>query len=138
MKTQPLPLIEILTLLVLGGLFMLAWILVAGCRPSLPVEPSVTITDAGDSDGPGTPIGEACKQLRIVGCPEGSPNFKGRTCYQSLSIAASYAPLGPDGGRFQTVPAECLIHAQSIIEVRTCGSLNEVRVRCLLNEAGAP
>lgn len=73
-----------------------------------------------DPDGKGTPIGDACTNLRRLGCIEGTPNV-GRTCFENLSRRAAILP----------VPAPCLRDAMSIDAARACGSPQTLRVRCV-------
>lgn len=74
-----------------------------------------------DRDGPGTPIGAACVTLRRLECPEGLPsNVTGKTCFESVTVAAAFA----------TFPAECVAAATTIALVQACGDRNTIRVRC--------
>lgn len=84
--------------------------------------PPIPSYPVGDRDGLGTDIGQACQQLRRIGCPEGFPSRKGRTCFESYTAAAALA----------NVPALCLMASASESDVRACGGDSDVRVRCVL------
>lgn len=100
--------------------------------PAPPEAPIVMVVTDGDN-GDGTPIGDACHRLRELGCPEGTPNSRGKTCYQNLTVAARYAPMGSDGGKIDLFPSACISAAISIAAVRECGDNHTIRVRCRLN-----
>lgn len=88
-------------------------------HPCPPVEPNYPATDR---DGLGTPLGDACERLRRMGCPEGWPNRKERTCFESYTAASKLA----------AVPAACIKASVTHRELRACGDDNSVRVRCEL------
>lgn len=93
-------------------------------HPCPPVEPNYPTSDR---DGVGTPIGDACVQLRRLGCPEGFGNAKSnRTCFESYTDAAKLA----------AVPADCLRSSGTQGAARGCGNANSVRVRCIMPAAG--
>lgn len=91
-----------------------------GC-PAEPTTPPGPV----DRDGIGTPLGDACAQLRMVGCPEGFPDRKARTCFEALTKAEKLA----------AVPAPCLVAAGTEEAVRACGTPSTLRVRCMHSEA---
>lgn len=98
----------------------LALLLLIGCTPVVPIsDPPYA---PSDRDGLGTVIGDACAQLRRLGCPEGFANRRGRTCFESYSRAAEYSD----------VPATCIKASPSVDDVRSCGGDNSIRVRCVM------
>jgi hypothetical protein len=99
-------------------------------EPPAPLDP---FPDASDN-GLETAIGTACRRLRELGCPEGSPNLKGQTCFRIMTIAASYAPTGPDGGRIGLFPSQCIFESSSIEQVRLCGNASMIRIRCMARD----
>lgn len=96
----------------------------AGCTPERPPNdpPAPPPTER---DGIGTELGDACARLRRIGCPEGWPNRRGRTCFESYTSAAELA----------IVPATCLKASATEHDVRGCGNANTIRVRCVLPTA---
>lgn len=86
---------------------------IACCTPAVSPAPV-------DRDGRGTALGKACEHLRALGCPEGQPNRRGRTCFETMTSAAKVAP----------VPDACLHDAPTQDAVRSCGTVDTVRVRC--------
>lgn len=105
-------------------LALLALALVACRAPSpddLPPRPPAPYSPSG-RDGLDTPIGEVCAVLRTVGCPEGYPNRRGRTCWETYTSAAEFA----------SVPVDCLRAATTINAVRACGDAAQITVRCVL------
>lgn len=91
--------------------------------PSPLHEPSVV--DTSGPDGLGTPIGDACLQLRKIGCPEGFPHpGTFRTCFQIY--VAMIAMLGAEA------PVVCIKASPSVAAVQACGDANQIRVRCIL------
>lgn len=96
-------------------------LLALSCACSAPAKDAPPAPPSGE--GAGTPIGDACANLRRIPCAEGFPNARtGRTCFEMLSKVAELA----------TVPTDCLAAAKSSDEVRACGEANSaVRVRCL-------
>lgn len=92
-------------------------------HPCPPVEPNYPTSER---DGIGTPIGEACRQVRRVGCPEGFRNAKDRTCFESYTAASALA----------RVPVDCLRSSTTQNEIRACGDERSVRVRCVLPSVG--
>jgi hypothetical protein len=72
-----------------------------------------------DRDGIGTPLGDACANLRRLGCPEGSPD-RGRTCFENLTLR----------GVLVTVPIVCVADANSSEALRACGDDRTLRFRC--------
>lgn len=99
---------------------LIALATIAACAPELPPKPPpFTPTDR---DSPDTPIGEVCTHLRHLSCPEGFPNRRGRTCFESYTTAADVG----------IIPLVCLKAASSQAEVRLCGDANSIRVRCVM------
>lgn len=78
-----------------------------------------------EGDGPGTPLGGMCSNLRKLGCPEGEPkskNGKTRTCFQWTTMAQDTSPF----------PIECVTNARTQDAVRACGDKNrEITFRCV-------
>jgi hypothetical protein len=109
---------------------LLPLVLAACIPPAIPPEPPGFIdiptvaapSDAGadDPDGKGTDLGEACAELRALGCPEGQPLRPDLTCYQHLLGLSAIV----------TVPAKCLRTAASQDAVRACGDDTTLRFRC--------
>lgn len=95
--------------------------LVACNSDALPPKPPLPYSPSG-RDALDTPLGKVCERLREVGCPEGWPNRKGHTCWETYTGAAEYA----------TVPVDCLLDAQTIEAVRACGDPSTITVRCVL------
>lgn len=90
-----------------------------------PIPPSAIV----EGDGLGTPIGDACANLRRLGCPEGFPHPRTkRSCFESYTRASVSVGVG--------VPAACLAGAASAEVARGCGDANTIRVRCVLPAAG--
>lgn len=117
-------------------------LLVLACHPSAPAAPLDDVASPDDGqkvtgDGLGTPIGEACAELRAIGCREGFPDDKAknadgsaRTCYQVL--VHSSTALGV------VVPSDCIRTSVLPEVVRRCGDANSIRVSCaVLVDAGA-
>lgn len=93
-------------------------------HPCPPVEPNYPVSER---DGLGTPIGNACAQLRRAGCPEGFRNVKtDRTCFETFTAAS----------RLAAVPVDCIRSSSTQNEIRACGDSNSVRVRCELPAVG--
>lgn len=92
-------------------------------HPCPPIEPHYP---ASNRDGLGTPLGDACERLRRMGCPEGWPNKRERTCFESYT----------DASRLAAVPATCIKSSVTQAEVRACGDDRSVRVRCVLPSVG--
>ncbi len=74
-----------------------------------------------DRDQLGTPIGDACLQLRKLGCREGLNNRVPRTCYEVMASSA----------QIMLVPIDCIKSSATVSDVRECGNDNTVRIRCL-------
>lgn len=97
------------------------WIAVAliACTPELPPKPPYA---SSDRDAPDTPLGAACARLRHLGCPEGYPNRRGRTCFETLASS----------GELVAIPDVCIRASATIADVRSCGDASTMRVRCVL------
>ena len=93
---------------------VLAVAALAACHTAIPAAPV-------DHNASATPLGAACVHLRDLGCPEGSPNRKGRTCFDVMTNAAAIAD----------VPTSCLVAAMTVEAIRACGDEHTVRVRCV-------
>lgn len=89
---------------------LLALVAIAACHTTAPAT-SPTRADL---------LASACLHLRELGCPEGSPNRKGTSCEAVMAKAEHLAD----------VPATCIIQAWDVTEVRACGDLTTVRVKC--------
>lgn len=93
-------------------------LLVIGAACSSPVAPEVPMQT--DRDGIGSPLGDACANLRRVGCTEGFP-ANGKTCFEHLTARTVLVD----------VPAACLINSVDRQDARACGTDSTLRVRCL-------
>lgn len=105
-------------------------LILAGCHPvNLPPAPdgfvdvptSATAYDAGDADGLGTSLGNACKRLRELGCSEGFPLRGGQTCYEHLIAMSTIVG----------VPSDCVAAAADSNAVQACGNSGTLRFRCI-------
>lgn len=77
----------------------------------LPPSPQPDQSDAIDACKP------ACQQLRFLGCPEGSPSVSGNACEATCARALELRDL----------PLRCWADADSVAELRACGSIRCVR-----------
>lgn len=91
-------------------LLLLAAIMLTAC-PAPPEAPS-------EREGPGTPLGSACTNLRSLRCPEGENTPGGKTCFEHLSAS------------FAAIPIDCVVRARTVEDVRACGGPDTLRFRC--------
>ncbi len=91
-----------------------------GCPKGSDLPPKPPPYEPSDRDSLDTPLGQACSRLRALGCPEGYPNRRGRTCFESLTPTAKLVPF----------PDQCIRASVTIEDVRHCGSTTTLRVRC--------
>jgi hypothetical protein len=66
---------------------------------------------------PPSAVGEACANLRAIGCPEGQGSINGESCERTLTLATDLRPL----------PVTCWARARNDVEAKGCGSLRCVR-----------
>lgn len=102
--------------------FLVVWGLVLACGPGTRTDPSPTHPIATERDGIGTLFGDACVNLRRLGCVEGFPSTaQGQTCFERLTNRAVIVE----------VPGACLKAAETPQDVRACGNADTLTVRCL-------
>lgn len=104
-----------------GGVLVLLSVVLLGCPPPSPVNPS---PDATDGASPPSPVpldgasltsdcSGACTFLRSLGCPEGFGVDGGDTCEVTCNRAQ---------GPFDMKPS-CISHAGTLEAVRACGTV---------------
>jgi len=116
-------------LLVIAAIFLTACV----HRAEPPVAPLVipvdpTYAEEPVVDGLGSPAGNACRNLRNLGCPEGFKDGRtGKTCYQRLEHEAELVKI----------PYACFASAKSRDAAQRCGTKDTLRVRCALPSVDA-